>query len=403
MYTGIKEAKILIPNVEDYSSWAVIACDQFTSEPEYWKQLEKEVANKPSALNVVYPEIYLKDRPEERIAKINKTMQEYLENGIFRPLDEGFVLTIRSTPFVEKRVGLIACIDLDEYDFAKGSKPLIRATESTIEERIPPRLKIRKDAPLEFPHVMVLIDDEKREIIEDLYARKEEFEKIYDFTLNMGGGHIEGYYIPKSENVIEKFSSLLDEERLIKKYGKNDKFAFAVGDGNHSLATAKAHYNNVKNSTQNADEISKYALVEIVNIYDEGIYFEPIYRWVKGVDKQKFLSLFASSINATCEVYNGKDFTSYNGGELPESIKNVDEFISDYINKFGGEVDYIHGKENLKNLVDGDSNSVGILFDKLDKKDLFRFVSNNGALPRKTFSMGEGVEKRYYLEGRKIK
>ena len=403
MYTGIKEAKILIPNVGDFSSWAVIACDQFTSEPKYWNKLEKEVGDKPSALNLVYPEIYLKDRPEERIAKINKTMQEYLDNGIFKSLEEGFVLTIRSTPFVEKRVGLIACLDLDEYDFAKGSKPLIRATEGTIEERIPPRLKIRKDAPLEFPHVMVLIDDEKREIIEGLYARRSEFEKIYDFNLNMGGGHIEGYFIPKSENLIEKFSALLDEERLIKKYGKNDKFAFAVGDGNHSLATAKAHYNNVKNSTGKANDISKFALVEIVNIYDEGIYFEPIYRWIKGVDREKFLDLYKSKNKATCEVYDGKDFVVYKGGELPESIKKVDAFISDYINKFGGEVDYIHGKENLKNLVDGDDSSLGILFDKLDKKDLFRFVSNNGALPRKTFSMGEGVEKRYYLEGRKIK
>ena len=238
---AIRKDKILLPKVDDMQAWACIACDQFTSEKDYWDKLQKDVCGKRTTLDLTLPEIYLEDNADARIKKINENIKNYLTDGVFTSYGEGFILTVRKTPFVERRIGLMAAIDLEKYEYSKKSDSLIRATEGTIEERIPPRLKIRKDADVEFPHVMVLFDDEKREITEDLYARRETFKKIYDFTLNMGGGSIEGYYIEDTDAIMQKFSSLLDEDRLTKKYGRVDNFLFAVGDGNHSLATAKTH------------------------------------------------------------------------------------------------------------------------------------------------------------------
>lgn len=405
-YTGLKADKILLPSSDDFSAWACIACDQFTSEEEYWTSLAKQVAGKPTTLDLVLPEIYLNDNPDARIAKINENIKSYIKDGRFKTLETGFILTVRKTPFVEKRIGLIGVIDLEQYDFSKKSEALIRATEGTIEERIPPRLKIRKDADVEFPHVMVLFDDENREITEKLYENREKLTKLYDFELNMGGGHVEGYFVSDYQTVIEKFSKLLDAERLIKKYGREDKFAFAVGDGNHSLATAKTHWNKVKmglTEEEQKDHPARFALVELVNIYDEGIYFEPIYRFVFGVDKAKFLAGLKDVDGGKMGVYDGEKQTISNGkNQLPEGIRAVDEYVKQYISSNGGEVDYVHGESNLKKLVDERNDAIGILFEKLDKADLFKYVSQNGAFPRKTFSMGEGVEKRYYLEGRRI-
>ncbi len=403
--TGLLKDKILIPKNEDMNSFACIACDQFTSEIEYWKELESLVGDKNSALKLVLPEIYLEDNPEERIAKINAEIKSYLEKGVFTELPEGFILTVRKTPYVEKRIGLIGALDLEKYEYAKFSNSLIRATEGTIEERIPPRLKIRKDALIEFPHIMVLFDDERKEITEILYENREKYQKIYDFELNMGGGHLTGYFIPDGDEIIEKFAGLLDAERLIKKYGKEDNFIFAVGDGNHSLATAKTHWNKVKETLsikERENHPARRALCEFVNVYDEGIYFEPIFRFVSGVDKNAFLQGLKNVDGGIMRVYDGK-LESQNGkASLPQGITNVDAYIKDYIAKNGGTVDYIHGESNLFKLVDSSDNSVGILFEKLDKGDLFKYVSQNGAFPRKTFSMGEGIEKRYYLEGRRI-
>ena len=222
----------------------------------------------------------------------------------------------------------------------------------------------------------------------------------------MGGGSIEGYFIDDYEAVIEKFNQLLDKDRLVKKYGKVDEFLFAVGDGNHSLATAKTHWNNVKETLSDEEKSShpaRYALVELVNVYDEGIYFEPIFRYVLGVDKEEFLSGLKSVDGGKMRVYyDGKTITKDGVNGLPEGIRAVDKYIKDYIAEHGGNVDYVHGEDNLAKLVDDRKDAVGILFEKLDKGDLFKYVSANGAFPRKTFSMGEGVEKRYYLEGRRI-
>ncbi len=397
---------ILLPNTSEMSAWACVACDQFTSEPKYWSELENYVKGKRTTLDLTLPEIYLEDNPEKRIEKINSNIKSYLNDGVFKTYKDGFILTVRKTPFVEKRIGLVCAIDLEKYEYSAFSSSLIRATEGTIEERIPPRLKIRKDADVEFPHVMVLFDDEKREITEKLYENRSSYEKVYDFTLNMGGGQIEGYYINDAEEIIKSFEKLLDSQRLIEKYGKDDKFLFAVGDGNHSLATAKTHWNNVKKTLsdeQKETHPARYALVELVNIYDEGIYFEPIYRYVYGIDKEKFLNGFKDIDGGNMQVYaDGTTEDRKGANSLPEGIRAVDKYIKEFIEQNGGAVDYVHGESNIKKLVDEKGDAVGILFDKLNKADLFKYVSANGAFPRKTFSMGEGVEKRYYLEGRRI-
>ena len=405
--TGLKAEKILLPKTDDMSRWACIACDQFTSEKEYWERLSDYVSGKPTTLDLILPEIYLDDNSDRRIEKINSKIKEYLNEGLFYELPEGFILTVRSTPFVKRRIGIVAALDLEKYDYKPGSSALIRATEGTIEERIPPRLKIRKDAEIEFPHIMILFDDEKREITENLYQNRDKLRKLYDFDLNMGGGHIEGYFIEDYRSVMKKFAGLLDSDRLIKKYGKDDKFLFAVGDGNHSLATAKAHWDKLKeelSDEQKKNHPARYALAEFVNIYDEGIYFEPIYRLVCGVDRNAFTDGLRKTDGGNIEIYSDYKIVKQCGtNSLPDGIRAVDEYIKNYIKINGGSVDYIHGENNLKKLVDSSDSNVGILFEKLDKSDLFKYVSEKGAFPRKTFSMGEGVEKRYYLEGRRIK
>lgn len=404
--TGLVAANVLLPKVEDYTSWACIACDQFTSEIVYWKELEQKVKGKPTTLDLILPEIYLDEKTDERISVVNKNIKKYINNDIFKTLPKGFVLTVRSTPYVERRIGLIGAIDLEEYEYSQKSNALIRSTEGTIEERIPPRLKIRKDADVEFPHVMILFDDEKRCITEKLYENRNSLEKVYDFDLNMGGGHVTGYFVADYESVLQDFAELLNEERLVKKYGSEDELAFAVGDGNHSLATAKAHWEIVKKDLTEEERKThpaRYALAEFVNIYDEGIYFEPIYRFVSGINCEDFKKKLLEEVKADYQVYDGEFKSEYfNGATLPDSIRAVDKFIKEYIEENGGAVDYVHGESNLIKLIKEDKNSIGVLFDKLDKTDLFKYVSTKGAFPRKTFSMGEGVEKRYYLEGKRI-
>ena len=405
--TGLYPAEILIPEGVDMEKWACVACDQFTSEKDYWDKLTAFVGNAKSTLKLTLPEIYLNDNAEGRIKAINANIREYLSGGVFKSLPRGYILTVRETPFVKRRIGLVACVDLEKYDYKKGAKNLVRATEGTIEERIPPRLKIRENAAVEFPHIMILFDDERREITEKLYEKKSEFIKLYDFTLNMGGGRVEGYFVPETENLAEKFSALLDEQRLTAKYGACDRFAFAVGDGNHSLATAKAHWNRVKETVSEEERRThpaRFALAEFNNIYDEGIYFEPIYRFVSGVNRAKFIKELKAATCGHYTVADGDSETEVEGNAaLPEVISAIDGFIKQYTEIYGGTVDYIHGEDNLLKLVKADSTAVGVMPDTLNKSDLFRYVSESGSLPRKTFSMGMGVEKRYYLEGKKIR
>lgn len=405
--TGLRAAEIMLAKDCDLTDFAVIACDQFTSEPKYWNELRDKVKGKRTALDLVLPEIFLGDGDtEQKIARINDNIKRYLKDGVFRTLPKGFVLTVRQTPYVKRRIGLVGAIDLEKYEYSQKSTALIRATEGTITERIPPRLEIRKDAPMEFSHAMILFDDEKKEITEKLYDERDKYEKLYDFTLNMGGGKLEGWFIPYDKKIEEAFSGLLKDDRLIKKYGKKDYFAFAVGDGNHSLATAKTHWERVK-STLSAKERenhpARFALCEFVNVYDEGIYFRPIYRFVKGVDRADFINKIKEIKGGGFKISDGKTITEIKGeNALPAAIAEADKFIKEYITEKGGTVDYVHGEKSLNDLVSENERSVGIMFDEMNKNELFRFVSESGALPRKTFSMGEATEKRYYLEGRKI-
>lgn len=405
MKTGIAITDILLPKTEDYSAFAVVACDQFTSDGEYWETLKNITKGKLTTLDMILPEYYLaSDDTDERIEKINKNIDSYSKDA--KVIKDGMVLSVRGITGGRKRIGLITAVDLEEYDYKKGSKSLIRATEATIAERIPPRLKIRKDASMEFPHVLVFIDDEKREIIEPLYQDKEKFEKLYDFELNMGGGHIEGYKVPNVNDVKEKFNSLIDKERLIKKYGEDYPFAMAVGDGNHSLATAKVHWENIKKELSESEienHPARYALVEIINIYDDGIVFEPIHRIIKGVDKEAFKRGFDKISHGKETLFTGDDTVEYDGSlSVPEAIIKVDEYINAFITEFGGEVDYVHGDSETKEKVKESCNTVAVLFKSIDKSTLFPYVVKGGCLPKKTFSIGEGRDKRYYLEGRKI-
>ncbi len=402
--SALHAAEFLLPaKGVDLSAWAVVACDQFTSEEEYWKELAAYVGDKASALHVVLPEIYLDQR--EKLAPVTvEKMKEYIATGVLEKTAPGLILTVRKTPYCPRRIGLIGAVDLEEYEYAAGSRALIRATEGTIAERIPPRLEIRRDAPAEFPHIMLLYDDETRSVNEALYENRNRYEKIYDFELNMGGGHTEGYFISDCEEILSRFAAFADAERSLKKYGDSAPFLFAAGDGNHSLATAKEHWNRIKGSLsekERATHPARYCLAEIVNVYDEGIHFEPIHRFVSGVDKTAFekglLQLEnASFFLADGGVHEGKD-------SLPASIAAVDRYIEDYLKKHGGKVDYVHGTENLRALVGKDKTSSGICFKPMEKSELFAYVSKHGALPKKTFSMGEGVEKRYYLEGKLIR
>lgn len=406
----VKVPNILLPKNEDMEKWAVIACDQFTSQQDYWKKLEEFVGDAKSTMNLIFPEVYLSKDNTERIEKINSTMEKYLEDGVFEELGEGFVLVDRSTPYNENRLGLILSVDLEKYSFNNEKVP-IRATEGTIIERIPPRVKIRENAKLEFPHIMLLIDDKDNTVIKPLYEKRNELKKLYDFYLNQKGGIISGYFVEDTKPTMDALQNLIEDSVLVEKYGDNSPFLFAVGDGNHSLATAKTCWDNIKGSLSKEEfetHPARYCLVEVVNLYDEALKFEPIHRLVKNVDAVDFMEKIngiSSLKGADVEVV--VHCTSHNlkvAGSVANSIKRVDEFINAYKEDNEEiEVDYIHGEDNLLSLVSSDNNSVGILLDKIQKESLFKAIAEGGALNRKSFSMGEAEEKRYYIEAKKIK
>lgn len=395
---GVRLPKILLPkDGTDLNKWAVVACDQFTSEPEYWQKVEEYVGEAPSTFKITLPEVYLESSDKsERINRINETMREYLERGILEEKFEGMVLVERKTKNVESRKGLIVALDLEKYEYTKGSKTLIRATEGTVESRIPPRLEIRKNALVELPHIMVLIDDPGKIVIEALF--NENLEKIYDFELMMGGGQIKGWKIT-NEKIIENIADNL--EKLISK----DGFLFAMGDGNHSLATAKTHWNNLKQNLSEEEKVNhpaRFALVELVNVHDSGLEFEPIHRVIFNVDKNKlkeYLSGEGKEVkivsDGNIEIIKLKEM----GSNLPvgDLQKLLDNFV---LENPEVKIDYVHGEEAVEKLAVG--NNVGILLEGMRKEELFPTVEKDGALPRKTFSMGEAEEKRYYLEARKI-
>ena len=391
---AIKIPELLLPKDAKMELWACNACDQYTSDYAYWEKLDKLVGSAPSALRLIFPEIYLKDKPEERIKAINAQMRNYVDSGVFRQVEGGFVLVERATQS-GVRTGIVLAIDLEAYDFAVGSKALIRSTEATILERIPPRVKIREKAEIELPHVMLLYDDKQNAVLNAV----ERGQTLYDFDLNMGGGHVKGTYVKNAEEVAQAFYKLCNSN----KYGNGEKLLFAVGDGNHSLATAKTCWEKIKatlTKEQAEEHPARYALAEAVNIYDPALTFEPIHRLVKTDKPEKFVcGLKANGDKNAYVVVNGKETKIPFDCDVPNGIRQLDRYIAEFIEENGGEVDYIHGEEELKQL---SSLGVGVGLPPIAKDDFFRLIVTGGNLPRKTFSMGEGNEKRYYIEAKRI-
>lgn len=386
----ISVPQILLPCGADMYSWAVNACDQFTSDLSYWQEVGRIAQGKPSAYHIIFPEIYLKDNPEARIAAINSQMYRYLESGIFSEYN-GFVLVERTTES-GTRTGIVLAIDLEQYSFRQEDNALIRSTEATVLDRLPPRVHIRSGAPLELPHIMLLYDDKSRSVLNSVRRGEE----LYNFDLNMSGGHVKGTLVSDPQTVIDAFYSLAE--------GMSDKMLFAVGDGNHSLAAAKLCWENIKNQLspeQTKTHSARYALCEAVNIYDPALAFRPIHRFIKTDNPHEFVSGWNIGGEKSAEVVvNGIKTAVSFPSDIPCGIRLVDEYISDFIKKYGGTVDYIHGDEELTELTAG---GAGVLLPSVEKDDFFRLIKTGGNLPKKTFSMGEGNEKRYYIEAKRIK
>ena len=427
---------VLVPNVmlppkgTDFSKWAVVACDQFTSQPEYWKQAREYIGDAPSTLDLILPEAFLgKPDEPERISEIRKHMRQYLENGVLTTLPQGFVLVKRSAAG-NTRIGLILALDLECYDYNKGSTTLIRATEGTIVSRIPPRLRIREGAPVELPHILVLIDDPGRTVIEPLLKKADALESLYDTDLMLDGGHISGWLVDDPsdiQGVLDALTALTDPDSFKAKYGDHAPLLFAMGDGNHSLATAKANWEKIKATLAKEEQEShpaRYALVEIENVHDDGIIFEPIHRVVFGIGGKAGIEALAEKLAAQNDSvsvdYNevrpaqgGKThvipfFTDGLSGTITVSgcahqlaVGTLQNAIDALLKEVNAEVDYIHGDAVVKELSQK-PDAMGFLLPGMQKSELFPTVVFDGALPRKTFSMGEANEKRYYMECRKI-
>ena len=393
---------ILLPRKgTDMSAYAVIACDQFTSQVEYWNDLKDMIGDKLSTFHMIYPEAYLESTNQsEYIQKINQTIDSYLKDNLLVDMGECFILVERVTAYGVRRLGLVISIDLEEYSYERGVPCSIKASEATIVERIPPRLKIRKDAPIELPHTLLLFDDKEKSNIEQLYAKRKELDLLYDFELNQNGGHIRGYLVKDTEAVIKKFNDMFMKN--------NNGLMFIVGDGNHSLATAKAHWENIKktlNKEEQENHPARFALVEANNVYDDGIIFEPIHRILFNAgDFQKELD--ALDGNGQLAYYY-----SQKGGKkaikTPKSAAETYQIIQKLIDKNLKEhpemkVDFIHDESSVLEIADKNPDSLAIVMPALGKSDIFEFVAKDMVLPRKSFSMGHASEKRYYLEAKKI-
>ncbi len=413
-------ADILLPDFNKVSGerWAVVACDQYTSEPEYWEGVAKEVGEAPSTLKIILPEVYL-SQTEERVPNINAEMEKYLRENLISHPDSMIFLERTQRDGVIRR-GIIGIIDLEDYDYNRGSESLIRATEGTVLSRIPPRVKIRRDAPIELPHVMLLVDDPEKTVIEPLIEKKSGFDTAYDFDLMCGGGHVKGFFLPDTEQtrINKVLSALITLEKMTERYGENDfaPLLFAVGDGNHSLATAKACYAELKEKLGEEEakkSPARYALAEIVNLHDDAMQFEPIYRVVFNVDPvdvvnelRKYSELLRGNAPVQKVRMVSREFESEILFERPEAqltVGTLQNFLDKYVQEHPeAEVDYIHGEDSLTALARGE-NAIGFIFSGMEKSQLFKTVLCDGALPRKTFSMGHAHDKRYYLECRGIK
>jgi hypothetical protein len=431
---------ILLPRPgTDLSKWAVIACDQYTSEPEYWQKVEEFVGESPSTLHLIYPEVYLGEaEAAARIERIREQMKRYLESGILAPA-EGFIYVERFTGSGIRK-GLVAGLDLERYDYQKGSTSLIRATEGTILSRIPPRVRIREGAPLEVPHIMVLIDDPENTVIGPLSSRRSGHDKLYDFELMMGSGRLTGYRVTDrnlEKGVIDNLGMLADPGRFAGKYGLppgTPVLLYAMGDGNHSLATAKTIWEKTKEEAKDREAIMdsplRHALVELVNLHDPALVFEPIHRLLVDIapernlvgDMEKlyrgrfryFECQSAAEIMERVDRQKGSPHriglvtsSGFGGLEIfdPDSnlpVGTLQNFLDVFVREGGAcDVDYIHGTESVLRL-GSRPGCAGFYLPAMDKSELFKTVILDGALPRKTFSMGEAKDKRFYMEARKL-
>ena len=418
---GMGPADILLPRDCDMTKWAVVACDQFTSQPEYWEAADRIVGDAPSTLRLILPESKLNDPDvDKHVADINAAMEDYLARNIFKTYEASIIYIERTQSDGKVRHGLVAAVDLEQYDYTPGSGSLIRATEGTVLERIPPRVRVRKDAPIELPHVMLLIDDPDRTCIEPITAAVDSMEKVYDFDLMLGGGHLKGWRVTseQADTLAAALAGLMDSTVQQTRYGLDSAapLLFAVGDGNHSLATAKTCYENLKKVTPKEDWANlpaRYALVEIVNLHDDALEFEAIHRVVFHVEPEKFLAAFRKAYPDAYEgkgeghtieiVWEGHDaFYTVPHPAVQLPVGTLQNFLDIYLKENGGEVDYIHGDDVTKELGSKPGN-MGFLLPAMGKDQLFKTVMADGVLPRKTFSMGHAEDKRYYVEGRKIR
>ena len=418
MNNALKPADILVPKESvDMEKWAVIACDQYTSEPEYWNKTAEIVGNDYSSLNMILPEIYLEDSDvSDRISNIHNTMEKYLSENIFDEYKDSMIYVERIQSNGILRAGIIGKIDLEEYDFNKGSTSQVRATEATVIERIPPRIKVRDGAPLELPHIMILIDDDKKTVIEPLESQKKDMKKLYDFNLMQGGGKISGYLIDnkKCADIISSLNKLGNAENFKEKYGSGNVLLYAMGDGNHSLATAKEFYEQLKRNNPDKDfsnHPARYALAEIVYLHSPALDFEAIHRIVTETDVAKLTDALYSELKLSDEpseqsfriVLNGKEKNVFIHNQTSNlTVGSLQNFIDKYLSENKGKVDYIHGTDVVTKLSENE-NSIGFILPDMGKEQLFPTVIKDGALPRKTFSMGHAEDKRYYIECRKIK
>lgn len=416
---GITVPEILLPAAGvDLTRFAVIACDQYTSQPDYWKAVAERVGEAPSALHLVLPEVWLGGTDEDRrIAEIQAHMREYLARGVFAPPLRAFVAVERSTPHVTSRRGLMVALDLDRYDWRPEARALVRATEATVEDRLPPRLRVREGAVLELPHVLVLVDDPACSVVEPAFADVERERPLYDVELMDGAGRVRGWAVQGSGEIarIERALAALaapDVQRA--KYGATDgdPFLFASGDGNHSLAAAKLFWERHKaglSSSEREYDPARFALVELVNVHDPGLRFEPIHRVVFGVDPDALLADLARERGAgpvhglrwVAGTRSGVASLATDGEPL--AVAALQAFLDAWLPAHpGARIDYIHGDDALMRLAE-DPQRIGFFLPPFEKAALFPTVARRGVLPRKAFSLGEAEEKRFYLEARRIR
>lgn len=420
-WPGFGPADILLPQNCDLTKWSVVACDQYTSQNDYWERVAQTVGDAPSTLKLILPESQLEDGHfEEHVADINRTMDAYLDQGLFRTLPNALIYVERWLDNKKLRRGLVGVVDLECYDYNAGSSSLIRATEGTVITRLPPRVAVRRNASLELPHIMVLVDDPDKQLIEHLTYETDRMEEVYDFDLMERGGHITGYLLPEDlqADVCEILNTLARPHDFARKYDAKGKpvLLFAIGDGNHSLAAAKAAYEEKKQNTpqeQWADLPSRYALVELVNLHDESLEFEPIHRVCFDVDPDELMKDFLAAypgahygdgdghtITYVFDTEVGKITIPKPTAQLP--VGTLQEFLDQWMQTHSGRIDYVHGDDVTWELGRKPGN-IGFLLPAMGKDELFKTVIFDGALPRKTFSMGEAHDKRFYLEARKIK